>query len=263
MRRFFIEDSRQNFWPHEHAAEFDFTKQIARCAEQLFDGYSGRPWSPIIRDGWGHGAQPDLLLISLDFELWYVVEVELVRHSLLRHIQPQLETLSGGIYDARLLDSLAAAFPEIERSRLQELIYREPGLLCIANDYTDGLHAVCRDLNFELAVLEPYRSRNGHWAINVSRLPAVFSPRAEAGHYQLRRGQTFGDKEWMELPRHFPNWRGMVRLIDEAGQNHDCQLFTGDPKTLVVPRRLLTPTAAAALIMVDRDRKILRLEIEQ
>lgn len=262
MKRFFIESPHQTFWPYEHSDELHFVKQITRCADKIFSGYYGREWTPIVRDGWGRGAQPDMVLVSVEFDLWYVVEVELVHHSLLGHIQPQLETLSSGIYDTTLLPSLAAAVPEVPTERLRKLIYREPGLLCIANDYTEGIHSVCRELNFEFAVFEPYHSKEGAWAINVARLPSILSARAEAGRYEVRRGRKFGDREWLELPRHFPFWHGKLTIVDERGEKSDCQIFHGDRLSVAMPVKLLKPNVGVALIMIDRDRKILRLEIE-
>ena len=262
MKAIFVEDVGQTFWPYEPRAEKDFALQIVRCSDQIFPGYYGRPWTPIIRDGWGRGAQPDLVLISSSFDLWYVVEVELAHHPLAGHILPQLETLSRGIYDSTLLSSLSTAIPELPVTKLRELIYQEPGLLCIVDDYTTRIHSACRDWNFELAVFEPYHSKEGGWAINIARLPSVLWDRAEAERYQLRRGQIFGNREWMELPRQFPLWRGKVAVTDQTGATHECQIFEAQRPCIAIPTGLAGQGQPVALVVVDRQRRVLRLEIE-
>ncbi|MBA3963838.1 MAG: hypothetical protein H0X40_18320 [Chthoniobacterales bacterium] len=262
MKSFFVENTLERYWPYEPPAEADFSRQIVRCIRQLFPGYHGRSWTPIIRDGWGRGAQPDLVLVSSEFDLWYVVEVELAHHSLSTHIAPQLETLSRGIYDSSLVASLSAAIPEVPGAKLRELIYREPGFLCIADDYTSRIHSACREWNFELAVFEPYHSKTGGWAMNVARLPSVFWDRTEAERYQLRRGHIFGNREWMELPRQFPLWRGKIIVHDATGTAHECQVLDAQPPQISVPTGIVVPGRPIALVIVDRQRRIVRLEID-
>ena len=161
MRPFLVESPPRIFRPQVPDTEKDFENQVLRVASEIMPGFTAASWKPIIRDRHGHGARPDLAMIARDLESWYVIEVELAAHSVPRHIAPQLETLGNGVYDSSLLPSLQKAFPSESTEALTRMVRREPGLLCIADQYTDRIWRTCRDTGFELVVLEPYFRRFG------------------------------------------------------------------------------------------------------
>ena len=171
MTSFLLENPPWRFEPRL-APEGVFEAQVLRIATQVMPGFMTAQWKPLIRDTHGRGAQPDLAMLSNDLESWYVIEVELASHSISGHIAPQLETLRNGVYDTSLLPSLRSAFPSIGDEALTRLLYRSPGLLCIADQYTDRLERACRHAGFRLIVLEPYFGGSGGWAVLVHRLPA-------------------------------------------------------------------------------------------
>ncbi len=111
MRKFLVENPPRVFEPRPPTMESQFEEQILRITSELMPGYKIASWKPLIRDWHGHGAKPDLAMISHDLESWYVIEVELASHSVWGHIEPQLETLRNGVYDSSLVPHLHRSFP--------------------------------------------------------------------------------------------------------------------------------------------------------
>ena len=97
MRPFLVESPPRMFEPRLPTTESEFEMQVLRVTKELMPSYTVASWKPIIRDWHGHGARPDLAMLSHDLESWYVVEVELASHSISGHIAPQLETLGNGV----------------------------------------------------------------------------------------------------------------------------------------------------------------------
>ena len=204
MRPFLVESPSRIFEPSPPATESQFEEQVVRVSNELMPSYTVASWKPIIRDHHGHGAKPDLAMLSRDLESWYVIEVELASHSVSGHIEPQLETLRYGVYDSSLVPSLKRSFPSEDVESLSRMVHREPGLLCIVDQYSDPISRTCRGTGFELVVLEPYFGVLGGWAVLVDRLPSELSRTLAPTTYHLRREHRLGDSVIMVLPRDFP-----------------------------------------------------------
>ena len=123
--------------------------------------YKIASWKPRIRDWEGHAAKPDLVMISSNLDNWYVIEVELASHSVMGHIAPQLETLRNGVYDRTLVPSLKSSFPSESTDSLTRLVGRDPGLICIVDQYTERISRACKSAGFDLIVFEPYHGGLG------------------------------------------------------------------------------------------------------
>src|SRR5439155_23094463 len=143
---------------------------------------------------------------------WYVVEVELAWHDR-THITEQLEILGDGIYDRTLIDSLTQAIPQISAAAARTLLEVRPSFVCIVNEFTETIQAICRASPFELVVAEPYRAENGEYAFVITQAPGrLRTPALVAGTFVLRRGSNIGDSEFAMLPSGFPAWAGPVDL---------------------------------------------------
>ncbi len=262
MTKIFVESPLRVLSRFEPANEGDFESQVLRCAKPLFPDYVAGPWKPRVRDVYGHAAHPDAVLVAPELSLWYVVEVELVSHSVSRHVRPQLETLGRGIYDSTLVPSLRRAVPEVPEEVLEDLIYKEPGLLCIADGFSESLRSACLDNGFELCVLEPHRDDLGGWALNASHLASPMRSLVSINRYQLRRGRVTGDREFLELPSHFPIVTGTVSVVDVEDEVHECRIYRSDSVTyLLMPSNLAGQGRSLSLLIIDRSQRKFRLEV--
>ncbi len=265
MRPFLTETPPRTFKPRTPGSEQQFEDQVLRAVSQIMPTYKAAGWKPLVKDWHGHGAKPDIAIISNDLEDWHVVEVELASHSVSGHIAPQLETLGNGIYDRLLVPSLQRAFPDVSVDTLTRLTNREPGLLCIVDQYTEPISRTCRASGFDLAVLEPYYGDIGGWAMLVDRLPSEFARLSAPTTYVLRRGERLGDSVVMELPRSFPASFYKVRLPADSGSQDprfvQVQHFDRGPG-LVLSLTIVPEHARATVSIIDPAQTLAELIIE-
>lgn len=266
MRSFLTENPPRTFKPRTPSYERDFEEQVLRVINQIMPNYKAAAWKPIVRDWHGHGAKPDIAIVSNDLDDWYVVEVELASHPISGHIAPQLETLRNGIYDRSLVPSLQKAFPGVSVETLTRLTNRDPGLLCVVDQYTEPISRTCRSAGFDLAVLEPYYGELGGWAVLVERLPSELSRLTAPTTYVLRRGAPLGNSVVMELPRSFPASLYKVRLPADSGdqveQFAQVQHFDRGPG-LVLSLAIVPEHVRATIRVIDPARNLAELIIEQ
>lgn len=267
MRPFLTETPPRTFKPRTPGSEQQFEEQVLRVVSQIMPNYKAAGWKPLVKDLHGHGAKPDIAIVSNEIDDWYVVEVELASHSVSGHIAPQLETLGNGIYDRSLVPSLQQAFPGVGTETLTRLTTRDPGLLCIVDQYTEPISRTCRSSGFDLAVLEPYYGDLGGWAVLVERLPSELSRLTAPTAYVLRRGAPLGDNSVvMELPRSFPASLYKVRLPGASG-DQDAQFaqvhhFNRGPG-LVLSLTIVPEHSRATVRVIDPARNLAELIIEQ
>ena len=265
MRPFLVENPPRIFEPRLPALEAEFEAQVIRVAKQLMPGYMVASWKPLIRDWHDHGAKPDLAMVSRDLDSWYVVEVELASHSISGHIAPQLETLGNGVYDSSLLPHLQRSFPSEDIESLRRMVRREPGLLCIVDQYTDRIWRACRDTGFELVVLEPYFGALGGWAVLVDRLPSELSREIAPTTYSLSRGDRIGDSVVMTLPRDFPATYYKIRLPVEAGEDEHRFVQVrrlGSGLAIVLQIAMVPEYTTARIDIIDPSQGIAQLIVE-
>ena len=262
MRPFLVESPPRTFEPRPPATESQFEEQVMRVANELMPSYTLANWKPLIRDQHGHGAKPDLAMISRDLESWYVIEVELASHSVSGHIEPQLETLRYGVYDSSLVPSLKRSFPSEDAESLTRMVHREPGLLCIVDQFTDRIWRTCRGTGFELVVLEPYFGALGGWAVFVDRLPSELSREMAPTTYSLRREDRLGDSVVMMLPRDFPASYYKIRLPHDLSEGEDrfvpVRRFERGPG-VILPLAVVLEHTVARVDVIDPSRSLVQL----
>jgi len=265
MRPFFVEDPPRVFKPWTPASEAQFEEQVLRVASQIMPNYKIANWKPLIRDWEGHAARPDLVMISHDLDNWYVIEVELASHSVSGHIAPQLATLRKGVYDRNLVPSLKNAFPSENTESLTRMVGRDPGLLCIVDQYTDRISRTCRETGFDLIVFEPYYGKLGGWAVFVEQLPSELSRLTAPTRYSLSRGHPLGESVVMELPKHFPASFYKIRVPALSCEQEDefvqVQRFERGPG-VVLSVTLVPEHSTASVEIVDPSKGIAELVVE-
>ena len=257
MRPFVVETPPRVFEPRTPSSEAQFEEQVLRVASLIMPSYKLASWKPRIRDWEGHAAEPDLAMVSFDLDNWYVIEVELASHSVTGHIAPQLETLRNGVYDRTLVPSLKRAFPTESTESLTRLVGRDPGLLCIVDQYTERISRACRGTGFDLIVLEPYYGELGGWAVCVERLPYELSKLTTPTTFALSRGDRLGQSVVMELPRNFPASLYKIRLpstsSDDVERFAQVQRFARGPG-LVLAETLVHEYSNARVEIVDPSK---------
>lgn len=263
LQRILTETPATVYALHHTIDEREFQSYVERFASNIFPQCTLARWDPIIRDSHGRAAKPDAVIICEALDTWFVVEIELGHHSISRHIAPQLETLSKGIYDASLAPTMDAAFPWLSPEYIRHLLaYRQPGFLCIVDDASDRLRSTCHDYDFELVELQPFRSGDGNWALSITNLPSLFRIDMPPGRYYLRLGGFIGDRVQVFFPSHFPLWAGTVSVFAPDGGMYQCPIHDRPHHSMFLPRQLVSSSRALSLSILDIAKQIVRLEEE-
>jgi hypothetical protein len=144
-------------------SELEFEKLVFQHAQQLFPNYVMVKYRLNVMAE-EDTRRPDFALIHHEYRSWWVVEIELVHHSLQGHVVPQVACFSTGTYSVDLAEYFARQSPELKIEPLTEMIKgAAPGVLVVANGYSEEWERNLSPYGAKLAVVEVFRSeRNRH-----------------------------------------------------------------------------------------------------
>lgn len=168
--------------------ESQLLESILQNQDVLFPGYACGRFAPLLTSPWGD-VRPDLALVDVvNYQKWWLVEVEMSHHSLYWHVAEQIEKLGRSQIDEKVIVSLSAAIPNADHQRLKKLVESTPpSLLCIADRIPDEWrHAVPRDLVTWMEVTA-YRSQTGAIALRSQNQVAIRST-VRTGKFTYIRG---------------------------------------------------------------------------
>lgn len=146
-------------------SEADFEQLLAALAPRLFPGFHWYEFKPPIASPHGT-AHPDAALVAVDRSEWWVVEIELVRHSTREHVEPQLTKLQDGWYDRSVMEYFARHHPDAQLPSWNVL--REPRSLLIVDDASLLLAEVGRRTGFRVAQAIPFRSDRNRFVMSFT-----------------------------------------------------------------------------------------------
>lgn len=106
-------------------------------------------------------ARADLAMIANDYRHWMVVEVEMLRHDLYRHVLPQVRTLREGFYDQDHAAYLAARNPHLDVVKLGEMLRGSPpDVLVIVNKFDEEWRRELARYGAHVMVFEIFRAQS-------------------------------------------------------------------------------------------------------
>ena len=143
------------------------------------------PFKIFVQGDEGLRRKPDLAIIHREFGTWAVVEVELAHHSLDRHVYPQMQCFSTGLYDQGHAEYLCRINQELSVENVLYMIkYVEPKLIVIVNS-TDVLNRgwgrLSQELGVKLAFLETFRSNRDRAIFRFDGYLPTVNPMRVAG----------------------------------------------------------------------------------
>lgn len=117
----------------------------------------------------------DLALIHKSLSHWFVVEVEILSHSLQRHVLPQARCFRYGDPEPECISSLCNAFPELTRHHAESLVQFVPrSVAVVTNRFHPEWHATLQGLDVQLITVSVFRNAAGHVAHELEgRLQAL------------------------------------------------------------------------------------------
>lgn len=113
-------------------------------------------------------AQADLAVISDDYREWFVVEVEMNRHSLHGHVIPQIRTLYGAVYGGADADYLVSKDASLDRDKLGEMMKGlPPKVIVIVNKPDEEWERELNRHGAEMMVFEVFRSEMNRYIFSI------------------------------------------------------------------------------------------------
>ena len=169
--RFIGEDG--SFERHFFHYEKDFEKQLYRFRNDLFRGGHFVRWEPLLKDTLvPEGVQPDSLLVSLDNDEWWVVEVELGKRSKLPLMVDQLGKLSRVNYNNYSKDIMSGlvkiGFSKSKaENTAKRLSLERPNFLLILDQTQKEMIQAAKSFNFETLIVRCYSNNSGQYRLTV------------------------------------------------------------------------------------------------
>ena len=113
-------------------------------------------------------ARPDLAIIDHQYREWFIVEVEMERHSLGGHVLPQVRTLRDGYYGPPEAEYLLERLPHLDPKRLHDLIRgTSPRIVVIADREQQSWRETLAGADVEFLTLEIFRSDLNHYIFSI------------------------------------------------------------------------------------------------
>jgi hypothetical protein len=144
-------------------SELEFEKLVFQEAEYFFPNFAMVKYRLDVASDEGN-RRPDFALIHREYKSWWVVEVELIHHSLHGHVLPQVAVFAAGTYGPALAEYFASDSAELDVHAVSEMIKGSPPrVLVIANAYSEEWERALVPYGALLVVVEVFRSsRNRH-----------------------------------------------------------------------------------------------------
>lgn len=148
--------------------ETEFESLLVQNANVIMPSARIIPYKRTVYDGEA-SARADLAIISNDYRQWFVVEVEMIRHSLYDHVIPQICTLRGASYGADDADYLIAKDPSFDPQKLHEMMRGQPpDVLVLVNKYDDEWNRELRRYGARKMVFEIFRSDTNRYIFSIN-----------------------------------------------------------------------------------------------
>lgn len=110
----------------------------------------------------GQIKRSDLALVHQSFSHWFIVEVELVSHSLMGHVVPQVRCFRYGEPFSSCADLLVEAIPGMEYSRAVSFLQFIPrSVLVVVNRHSTEWASCLRGLDIQMITVTVYRRKDG------------------------------------------------------------------------------------------------------
>lgn len=107
----------------------------------------------------GSAARADLAIIDHEYREWFVVEVEMRRHSLYEHVLPQVRTLRDGYYGPQEAEYLVRHLPVLDVDRTNNLVRgHSPKVVVIADRADAWWGDVLNGADIQFITMEIFKS---------------------------------------------------------------------------------------------------------
>jgi hypothetical protein len=149
--------------PRSFYDEEALERAIIQNLEIIFPQFKAFPFKKSLQDFRRlRYNKPDLAMVKSDYSEWYIIEVELGKHSL-EHVLDQIETFYYCDYREEHARYMQRRHPVLDLSRLKKMVdEKEPELMVIVNEPKPDWIEDLRDLRCKVCVFQIYHDFAGN-----------------------------------------------------------------------------------------------------
>jgi hypothetical protein len=153
-------------WDADAALETEFELIVAKALLCIYPNYHCFPFGGTFKLE-DTVCRPDLALVAKDLSHWFVIEVELISHSLDGHVLPQIRTFRYGEPQRDCVSVLSKAL-SMERNQIETFVLSVPRTVAvIANKRHRDWEIALRSLEVQLLTVSAFNSSAGVRAVEV------------------------------------------------------------------------------------------------
>jgi hypothetical protein len=153
-------------WDADAARETEFELIVAKALMCIYPAYHCFPFGGTFKLE-DNVSRPDIALVAKDMSHWFVVEVELISHSLDGHVLPQVRTFRYGEPQPDCISVLSKEL-SMDRSQIKTFLMTVPRTVAvIANKRHRDWEISLRSLEVQLLTVSAFNSPTGVQAVEV------------------------------------------------------------------------------------------------
>ncbi|UGV25988.1 hypothetical protein E0H22_09980 [Rhodopseudomonas boonkerdii] len=153
-------------WDPDAALETEFELIVAKALMCIYPQHHCFPFGGTFRLE-DNVSRPDIALVAKDLSHWFVIEVELVSHSLEGHVLPQIRTFRYGTPQPDCISVLSKAL-SIDRSQIRTFLLTVPRTVAVvANKRHRDWEISLRSHEVQLLTVSAFNSSTGVQAVEV------------------------------------------------------------------------------------------------
>lgn len=154
--------------------EKNFETTFLERIEEVYPDFVGIPFSLKISNPDGENSKPDLAIIRKDYKEWYIVEVEMGRHSWENHVEKQVRVFSTGSYPKKKVSKyIKSKNNSLDLAMLETMVDEvQPKVLVVVNEHKPNWELGVKKYDAFLSVFQIYK---GHTGFEIYRI-AGYTP---------------------------------------------------------------------------------------
>ncbi len=190
-------------------SEAQFELDVAKALACLYPNHRCISFTGSFRHG-DRVFRPDLALVAKDYSHWFVIEVELLTHSLHNHVLPQVRAFKSGEPQPDCVTQLAVRLGIGcgEAQSLLHLVPKEVAVVANKSDY--GWERTLKGSGVQMIVVSVYKSAQDAVAVEIEG-------DLEAAVESLGFGQYSATDRSLRFRKDIRLPAGTVQLFDPAG----------------------------------------------
>jgi len=171
--------------------EAEFERKIRQQVGAVFPDYYTSSFKIEIEADQKEPRKPDLAMVHRDFKDWWIVEVELIGHTL-SHVIDQVSVFTHGNYNSiRIADYLKQKnieenLVELDYNKLKEMIfYQQPKVLVIVDEQQSEWESELSKYGASVCLFQVYRNTTGSESFRLNgEYPECYSDESHCRYHR-------------------------------------------------------------------------------